>query len=76
MFGGLPAASAQRQGARRLLLALPERRLLRVSSEAARLRVTGSFALDDSERTLAALAETLPIAVRRRTDYWVTIVPR
>lgn len=47
--------------------------LLRISPQAARLRVTGSFPLDESERTLAALAETLPIAIRRRTDYWVAI---
>lgn len=47
--------------------------LLRLSPDAARLRVTGSFPLDDSERTLAALAETLPIAIRRRTDYWIAI---
>jgi len=37
------------------------------------LRVTGSFPLDDSERTLAALAEALPIRISRRTDYWVSI---
>ncbi len=52
----------------------PYRRgFLRVSPQAAALRVTGTFPLDDSERTLAALVETLPIAVYRRTDYWVTI---
>lgn len=46
---------------------------LRVTPQAAALRVTGIFSLDDSERTLAALAETLPIAIRRRTDYWISI---
>ncbi|NMG65971.1 DUF4880 domain-containing protein [Azoarcus indigens] len=50
--------------------------VLRVAPEAAGLRVTGTFPLDDSERTLAALAEALPIAVRRRTDYWVWIEAR
>ncbi len=47
--------------------------LLRISPAAGRLRVTGSFPLDDSERTLAALAEALPIAVQRHTRYWVSI---
>lgn len=47
--------------------------VLRVSPQAARLRVTGSFPLDDSERTLAALAQALPIGVHRRTDWWVSI---
>ena len=37
---------------------------LRVSPEAAALRVQGVFALDDSDRTLAALAETLPLLIR------------
>jgi transmembrane sensor len=47
--------------------------VLRISLQAARLRVTGSFPLDDSERTLAALARSLPIAVQRRTGWWVSI---
>lgn len=47
--------------------------LLRVSPQAARLRVTGSFSLDDSERTLSALAAALPITVQRRTGWWVSI---
>nr|WP_184302606.1 FecR domain-containing protein [Roseateles oligotrophus] len=47
--------------------------VLRVSPQAARLRVTGSFPLDDSERTLAALARALPITVHRRTGWWVSI---
>jgi len=46
---------------------------LRITPQAAALCVTGIFSLDDSERTLAALAETLPIAIRRRTDYWISI---
>lgn len=47
--------------------------VLRVSPQAARLRVTGSFPLDDSERTLAALERALPITVQRRTGWWVSI---
>ncbi|MCA1323602.1 FecR domain-containing protein [Herbaspirillum sp. alder98] len=41
---------------------------------AARLRVTGVFPLDDSERILDALESALPIKVRRHTRYWVTLV--
>lgn len=37
--------------------------LLRISPQAAQVRVYGSFPLDDSERTLRSLAETLPIRV-------------
>lgn len=37
---------------------------LRVSPAAAALRVQGVFGLDDSDRTLAALADTLPVAIR------------
>ena len=47
--------------------------LLRCSRAAGKVRVTGSFSLDDSNRTLAALADTLPVSVQRRTDYWVSI---
>lgn len=37
--------------------------LLRISPQAAQVRVYGSFPLDDSERTLRSLSETLPIRV-------------
>lgn len=37
---------------------------LRVSPSAAMLRVQGVFALDESQRTLAALAETLPVSIQ------------
>lgn len=37
--------------------------LLRVSPQAAKIRVYGSFPLDDTERTLLSLSETLPIRV-------------
>ena len=37
------------------------------------LRVQGVFPLDDSERTLAALAETLPIRVERYGS-WLTLI--
>lgn len=39
--------------------------LLRISREAAKVRVYGVFALDDTPQTLSALAQTLPIKVTR-----------
>jgi len=47
--------------------------MLRISPQAARLRVTGSFPLDDGNRTLDALARVLPITVRRHAGWWVSI---
>ena len=47
--------------------------LLRVEPRAAQIRISGVFSLDDSERTLRALAETQPVRVNTRTPYWVTI---
>ena len=50
-----------------LILALrPYRRgYVRISPAAARQRVYGAYSLDDTDRTLAILAETLPVRVRR-----------
>lgn len=50
--------------------------ILRWSAALERLRVTGSFRLDDTDKVLALLAASLPLDVRRRTRYWVTLVPR
>ncbi|MDG9929137.1 MULTISPECIES: FecR family protein [unclassified Pseudomonas] len=47
--------------------------LIRVSPRVRDLRVQGVFPLDDSERTLAALAETLPIRVERYGS-WLTLI--
>lgn len=47
--------------------------LLRISPAAGQLRVTGSFPLDDTDRSLANLAEALPIRITHRTRYWVSI---
>ena len=50
----------------------PYRRgLLQVSAEAARLRVSGSYALDDTDASLQLLAETLPIDVRVHSGDWL-----
>lgn len=54
----------------------PYRRgLLRVSPEAAKLRVFGVFPLDDSERALQALAEVLPLRVERYGP-WLTLIDK
>ncbi|WP_109513003.1 FecR domain-containing protein [Pseudomonas ovata] len=41
-----------------------------------KLRVTGAFRLDDTDRVLQLLAASLPLQVQTRTRYWVTLVPR
>ena len=50
--------------------------LLRWAPELEALRVTGSFRLDNTDRVLALLAASLPVAVQMRTRYWVTLVPQ
>lgn len=40
------------------------------------LEVSGSFPLDDTERVLEALSNTLPVQIVRRTRYWTAIRPR
>ncbi|MFF7060822.1 FecR domain-containing protein [Pseudomonas sp. NPDC008258] len=47
--------------------------LIRVSPQVRNLRVQGVFPLDDSERTLAALEETMPIRVERY-GAWMTLI--
>lgn len=47
------------------------RGLIRVAPEAARLRVTGAFPLDDVDAALTALAETMPIQVHRHAANWL-----
>lgn len=37
------------------------------------LEISGVFPLDDTDRILAALEQTLPITVERHTRYWVTV---
>ncbi|CAB3904525.1 FecR domain-containing protein [Achromobacter denitrificans] len=50
--------------------------ILRCDPEVARLRISGAFQLRDTDAVLAALPATLPVQVRYRTPYWVTIGPR
>ena len=40
------------------------------------LKVSGAFSLDDTDAALAALVNGFPVRIRRRTDYWVTLLPR
>lgn len=39
------------------------------------LKVSGTFALNDTDRILALLAANLPVSVQSRSRYWVTLVP-
>ncbi|BES85205.1 sigma factor regulator FemR [Pectobacterium araliae] len=50
--------------------------VIRVSPEAARLRISGIFSLDDINRTFESLVQTFPINIHRTTDYWVNISKR
>jgi len=50
--------------------------LLRWAPELERLRVTGTFRLDDTDRVLALLAASLPLQVQSRTRYWVSLAAR
>lgn len=43
---------------------------------AAEIRVSGAFQLDDTDRILDLLAQTLPVRIESRTRYWVTIAAR
>ena len=38
------------------------------------LRISGSFQLRDTDPILASLADALPVALRQRTRYWVTVM--
>ncbi|RIX72488.1 FecR domain-containing protein [Acidovorax cavernicola] len=42
----------------------------------AALRLDGVFPLADTDRVLAMVAQTLPVDVRRTTDWWVTVRAR
>jgi transmembrane sensor len=50
--------------------------LLRVEPQAAGLRLSGAFQLDDTDAVLENLARMLPVDVLYRTPYWVTITAR
>lgn len=46
---------------------------LRCDPALAHLRISGVFPLADTDRILAMLADTLPLRVRSRSPYWVTL---
>lgn len=50
--------------------------VLRLDPALAGLKVSGSFPLADTDRALAALEHSFPLRVVRRSDYWVTLVPK
>lgn len=52
------------------------RGILGCAPEVANLRISGVFQLDDTDRTLRALAESLPITIRERTRYWVALTAK
>jgi transmembrane sensor len=47
---------------------------IRIAPGAAALRVYGTYALDDTDRALAALAETLPVTVRIYQRGWLVAI--
>ena len=50
--------------------------VLRLDPSLAGMKVSGNFPLADTDRALAALEHAFPVQAVRRTDYWVTLVPR
>lgn len=53
-----------------------QHRLLRITDDAAALRISGAYPLDDTDAALQALAETLPITVRRYAGGWLVRIER
>lgn len=47
--------------------------VLRCAPDAAALRITGAFPLDDTDRVLALLVRILPVQVDYRTRWWATV---
>ncbi|MCU0122293.1 FecR family protein [Pseudomonas sp. B2M1-30] len=47
--------------------------LLNCASQVADLRLSGVFRLEDTDKLLAILPQTLPVQVRYRTRWWVTL---
>ncbi|MBN9475952.1 MAG: iron dicitrate transport regulator FecR [Bordetella sp. SCN 67-23] len=44
--------------------------------EVAHLPISGAFPLADTDRVLVTVADTLPLRLRYRTRYWVSVLPR
>lgn len=71
---GMIAADAMPLGDLLAELARYRRGVLRCEPEAARLRVSGAFPLDDTDRSLRMLAADLPIEIRRHAGGLWTLV--
>lgn len=56
-------------------LARYRRGVLRCDPAVAGLAISGAYPLHDRERSLAMLAATYPVRVRRLTDYWISLEP-
>ncbi|MGY2230336.1 FecR family protein [Pseudomonas tolaasii] len=52
------------------------RGIIRISPEAASLRLSGIFPLDDSQSALQLLAKSLPVQIDYHSPYWVSIERR
>jgi len=50
--------------------------VIRCQPEAAKLRVSGTFPVTDTDRALAALSQALPIRISSISRYWVTVEAR
>ncbi|MFF7063835.1 FecR domain-containing protein [Pseudomonas sp. NPDC008258] len=70
---GLLVANEQRLDALLAELARYRSGWLRCDPSVARLRVSGTFPVDDTDKALRAIASVLPIGIMRRTRYWVTV---
>lgn len=57
-------------------LARYRRGVLRCDPAVAGLRVSGAFPLTDTDASLELLVKTRPLALRRRTRYWIDVAPR
>lgn len=49
--------------------------ILRCDPAITDIRLSGAYPLDDGERILAMLENSLPVRVQRLTPYWVTVLP-
>lgn len=49
--------------------------MLRCDPGIAALHVSGAFQLHDTDAVLAMLRESLPVDIRARSRYWITVVP-
>ena len=50
--------------------------MLRCDPRVAELRLTGVYPLDDTDRALATLEESLPVKLEWTTRYWLSVQPR